>query len=604
MPKRFEPNRRLLHLLIGSNLYGAPDACVRELIQNAWDAIQWRKEYADGAGGRIDIRFSAIQGWFEVVDDGFGMDQATIENSFFDVGHDKLELFAGATRDKQTGYFGIGVLSVFLIADSFEVTTRRAAVRGPGIRFRVTDLDTPVDFASADDAPVGTCIRLYPRTDRDFVLADIPKIVKNYVRHVEGVFITSLDDSTEHRLEDTWTLPDISDPRPVDPLPGVRQARLGFTSALREHSGTLTSAITLCNAGFLTESNVHDLIPTPTIGMGGELDLEPHALTMGMSRERIQRDSLWTQLGERLQTALIAVALDDLHHGALRRTNSMDLSHVRRHLLLWYHFLPDTPPFADLSNALDTRIFETVPFPLLERGQSTLKRILGPESQHRKLFFRQKAHPREHTQTIDDEGMPVRVTQEIRDSIRVGALRAKGFDVIDLDRIQVNTRRNDVVRTQQIEEHPLVLRCLKKRGVQLIDIAAAEESDMDLQSIERLPILKDALMIPGGLRFASVEDSKRRVISDRSGIRYINLRNHDVQQLLKSIAVAVSNPLKGRLLEAYLKIEEFRLRDARQIVLDLLATDDLSPLASGDLAPLTRKHVDSLVRELLSELDQ
>ena len=150
----------------------------------------------------------------------------------------------------------------------------------------------------------------------------------------------------------------------------------------------------------------------------------------------------------------------------------------------------------------------------------------------------------------------------------------------------------------------MVLKCLKKRGVQLIDIAAAEESDMDLQSIERLPILKDALMIPGGLRFASVEDSKRRVISDRSGIRYINLRNRDIQQLLKSIAVAVSNPLKGRLLEAYLKIEEFRLRDARQIVLDLLATDDLSPLASGDLAPLTRKHVDSLVRELLSKLDQ
>ena len=70
MPKRFEPNRRLLHLLIGSNLYGSPDACIRELIQNAWDAIQWRHSYGDGAGGRIDVRFSAIEGWFEVLDDG------------------------------------------------------------------------------------------------------------------------------------------------------------------------------------------------------------------------------------------------------------------------------------------------------------------------------------------------------------------------------------------------------------------------------------------------------------------------------------------------------------------------------------------------------
>ena len=126
---------------------------------------------------------------------------------------------------------------------------------------------------------------------------------------------------------------------------------------------------------------------------------------------------------------------------------------------------------------------------------------------------------------------------------------------------------------------------------------------MDLQSIERLPILKDALLIAGGLRFAAVVDSKRRVISDRSGIRYINLRNHEVQQLLKVIATAVSNPLKSRLLEAYLKIEEFRLRDARQIVMDLLATEDLSALASGDVAPLTRQHIESLVTKLLAEAE-
>ncbi len=168
----------------------------------------------------------------------------------------------------------------------------------------------------------------------------------------------------------------------------------------------------------------------------------------------------------------------------------------------------------------------------------------------------------------------------------------------------MNVRRNGVVKAQQIDDYPLVLKCLQKRGVQLVDIANASDSDMDLQSIERLPILKDALLLEGGLRFASVMDSKRRVIRDRSGIRYINLRHPDVQQLLRVIAVAASNPLKKRLLEIYLKIEEFRLRDVRQIVADLLATDDLAALAAGDMAPLTRKHLDSLIQDLLSDLGQ
>ena len=92
MAKRFEPHRRLLTTLIGSNLYGASDACVRELLQNAWDATQLRKLNFDGQGGEITVRYSESEGWFEVIDDGIGMDQKTIEDSFFEIGQDKLDV--------------------------------------------------------------------------------------------------------------------------------------------------------------------------------------------------------------------------------------------------------------------------------------------------------------------------------------------------------------------------------------------------------------------------------------------------------------------------------------------------------------------------------
>ena len=101
--------------------------------------------------------------------------------------------------------------------------------------------------------------------------------------------------------------------------------------------------------------------------------------------------------------------------------------------------------------------------------------------------------------------------------------------------------------------------------------------------------MNDAL--PGGnrLRFASVPDSMRRVITDSSGIKYVNLRNKDIQEILKVVPQALSNPLKNRLLEAYLKLEDYQIHDARVLLTELLKTDDLISLANADTAPFTQK---------------
>ena len=603
MPKKFEPNRRLLRTLVGSNLYGSPDACVRELIQNAWDAIQWRKKHGDGSGSRIEIRYCVNENWFEVIDDGFGMDQDAIEGSFFDVGQDKLEVLGEAERETQIGYFGIGVLSIFLIADKFKVTTRRADPAANGICFEVTDIDEMPNYFESKDESIGTCIRVYPRNSDEFSVASIPKAVKNYVRHVDEIYISSVDDNTEESLANTWDLKDLSNIKQFNDLPGIRAARFGFVSALQDPSGTLSSEFTICNAGFLTEADVHDLIPLPTLGIGGEIDLKPHTLTMGISRERVQRDTLWTQLGTYLQERFISLALDELLNGEFSCGNLLETVEMKRNLLLWYNFIPSSHPFSELYEVIDQRLYETVPFTLSDKSQTSLKGIFKSDARGSKLFFKQVYQPNERVQNIDDEGMPIRVSEEIRDSIRVGALRAKGFEVIELDRLQVNLRERGSVRTKWVDEYPLILKCLRKRGVQLINITDALDSDMDLQSIEKLPVLKDALQIVGGLRFASIQDSTRRIVTDHSGAKYINLRNENAQKLLKIIPQAVSNPLKNKLLEAYLKIEDFKLYQARQILIGLLEADDLDTLASIDIAPHTREYINSSIEKLLSELD-
>ena len=603
MAKRFEPHRRILRTLVGSNLYGAAHACVRELLQNAWDATQLRSLNVDGQGGEIIVRYSESDGWFEIVDDGIGMDQNTIEKSFFEVGQDKLAVLEISEPGSQIGKFGIGVLSVFLLADSFEVFTKSISSAGSGIFFRVTDIDEYPEFLTRDQNNPGTRIRIYPRSGEDFSIASLPDIVASYARHVSGITLHSVDNNTRQSVTDTWATDELLNVRELEGISGVRAGRVGYLRALKDNSGTLENRITICNVGFLVEKDAGDLVSVNTLGIGGEIDLDASTINIGMSRERIQRDHRWHELGTELQAFLVQSAIADLQSGELRPGRIFDSEAVKRNILLWYHFLPPKPPFSELYDLLDRRVYETVPFDQAERQPTSLEQVVAGTQKQGKLYFRQKGLRTERQERIDDEGLPIRFYQEVRDSVRISALRAKGFSVIELNVHPVNVKSNNTVQTFKIPEQPLVQKCLQKRTVELCDIVSAPDSDMDMRGIEKLPILRSALTIAGGLTFAAVPDSKRRVISDQTGMRYINVNNPVIQSILKLIPDATSNPLKHRLLEAYLRVEDFKLAEARNILVELLSRDDLEMLATAQMAPLTKEHLAQRIRELLREVE-
>ena len=590
LPKRFEPNRRLLRILVGSNLYGSPDACIRELIQNSWDAIQLRKNHGDGKGGKIEVHYSIRDRWFEVVDDGVGMDWNIVHKSFFEIGQDKLEVLHQGTRDSQIGYFGIGILSIFLVAERFRVTSRALDQEPHGLSFEVTGIDDELVVLNESATEVGTRIKVFVRSDGALDIASIPAHLSNYVRHVEGVTLVSSDDGTRTLLDSRWVTDELDNVQTVRDLSCALEARFTPNPCLRKNEGTLSSAVTLCNAGFLAESNATDLIPVPALGVIGEVNLRPNAVTIGMSRERIQRDELWTHLGNALQQRFVDFVLHELREGAMRaRDPRMDSPEVKRSLLLWYHYIPEEEPFLEMRSLIEQRMVQTVPFRVADRADATIREMFSGAKNSQKLFYRDLGHSNRLTERMDDEGLSIRVTQEIRDSIRVGALRANGFDVIELGTIQVTIGNEGSVYAQQISEHDLVRRCLVAHNVPLINIVEATETDMDLSRIERLPLLKDALSIGDGLRFAVVPDSKRRVITDSTGVKYVNLRNEDVREILKVVPSAISNPLKNRLLDAYLQMENFQFRKARDILRELLLSDDLDAMASAQTAPFTEK---------------
>lgn len=152
----------VLKLLSGDELYDDNTVFVRELLQNAIDAVLARRACDPDFGendGRItvDVWTDERYCWFRIQDDGIGMNQEAIEQYFLNVGHSYYSDENGLKRDlllskKDTSFqpisrFGIGILSCFMGGGNhnrLEVSTRRwsesGAAKNPALRLDVTGL--------------------------------------------------------------------------------------------------------------------------------------------------------------------------------------------------------------------------------------------------------------------------------------------------------------------------------------------------------------------------------------------------------------------------------------------------------------------------------
>lgn len=131
---------RVIKSVGGEELYGRhPEIALRELIQNASDAIHARRIYEkrEQDYGSITVSLKKCgdgKNWLEIRDDGIGMSQKVLTDFLLDFGHsfwgssEMQREFPGLLSSglKQTGKYGIGFFSVFMIADHGEVITRRS----------------------------------------------------------------------------------------------------------------------------------------------------------------------------------------------------------------------------------------------------------------------------------------------------------------------------------------------------------------------------------------------------------------------------------------------------------------------------------------------
>jgi molecular chaperone HtpG len=176
--------------IMGSSLYSRMDTPIRELIQNAHDAIMRRRSRDLDYRGRIDIRQDAKAGTLTFSDDGIGLSPQDAELYLGTLGIGITGLLKGRGNDEQRldifgdgnhliGQFGIGLFSAFLLADRIVVESRREDCE-EGIRWEAGP-GTSIQLSSTDRPEVGTKVCLYLRP-QFHGMADAPEPVEAAIR--------------------------------------------------------------------------------------------------------------------------------------------------------------------------------------------------------------------------------------------------------------------------------------------------------------------------------------------------------------------------------------------------------------------------------------
>lgn len=180
MSERFQVDLGGMVDLLSRHLYSGPQVYLRELIQNAVDAVTARRVYQADHPGALSatdapeqirlLPFVDAEGnnVLEISDTGIGLGAQEATELLATIGRSsKRDPDFGLGRSDFLGQFGIGLLAAFMVADRIEVTSRSARVGTPPIRwvgysdgtFRIDELD------AGSAQAVGTTVRLIARPD-------------------------------------------------------------------------------------------------------------------------------------------------------------------------------------------------------------------------------------------------------------------------------------------------------------------------------------------------------------------------------------------------------------------------------------------------------
>ena len=153
--RTFQVDLRGVVDLLSHHLYASPRVYVRELLQNAVDAVTAR-----GASTPAEITVTTAPGRLTVTDLGIGLTEPQVHELLATIGRSSKRDELGFARHEFLGQFGIGLLSAFLVADEVRVVTRAEGAEAVAWTGRA---DGTYDIGPAQREEVGTTVELAAR---------------------------------------------------------------------------------------------------------------------------------------------------------------------------------------------------------------------------------------------------------------------------------------------------------------------------------------------------------------------------------------------------------------------------------------------------------
>ncbi|KQQ66429.1 histidine kinase [Pseudomonas sp. Leaf127] len=320
--------------VLGKHLYSTPTVALRELVQNAHDAILRRRlEQAGWEGeGRIEVVGDPQSNTISITDTGAGLTEQEIHAylATVGIGYTRGLREAGVDAGGLIGMFGLGFLSAFVLAR--RVTVRSTSCQQPHLGFCYQSSNAQqYSVVACEPRPVGTQVilelhehhralaeagRLRAILERYCALLEVPIYVgadtdqainhepPPWRRAAQGdlhplqrhkrqlAFATGF----EHTFEPICCMPVTSRQQPD--LQGLLWVQDGATYGSNDNRH-----LSVFLRGMLLDDNARDLLPSWAGFIGGVI--ESGHLTPTASREALQHDEHYTATRHAVSEALI-----------------------------------------------------------------------------------------------------------------------------------------------------------------------------------------------------------------------------------------------------------------------------------------------------------